>query len=65
MEHLNRVAKMAIWGLGVNKTAKSVTRIGKSIGVLKKVLDTFDEQNSVPSVSGAHISRSSQKDLYI
>ena len=60
MEHLTRVAKMAIRGLGANKTPKSVIRVGKSIRVLKQALDMFDEQNSVASVSGAHTSRSSQ-----
>ena len=34
MEHLNRACKVAIKGLGANKTEKSITRIGKAIGPL-------------------------------
>jgi hypothetical protein len=32
MEHLNRVAKGAIEGLGPNKSKKAIERVGKAIG---------------------------------
>ena len=63
MEHLNRQAKIAIDGLGANKSQKAIQRIGKAIGTLTGTLDKFDTANNVPDVSGHHSVRSSEKDL--
>ena len=43
MEHLNRVCKDAITGLGANKTEKSITRIGKAIGPLMTITSNYDK----------------------
>ena len=42
MEHLNRMCKSSLGGLGPNLSAKSVDRVGKSIGELSKVTDQYD-----------------------
>ena len=43
MEHLNRVCKEAIKGVGANKTSETVQRVGKVVGVLADVTKNFDE----------------------
>lgn len=63
MEHLNKLAKVAVEGLGANKTEKAIQRVGKAIGTMAGMIDTFDAMNNVPSVSGAHSKKSSEKDL--
>ena len=62
MEHLNRVCKEAIRGLGVNKTDKAIVRVGKSLGTLCPVLDQFDKDNHVPDHSTVHSSPAALKD---
>lgn len=62
MEHLNRLCKDAMCGLGANKTLKAITRIGKCIGVLKSVLENYDETTTITEQSGKHSVPSSQKD---
>ena len=47
MEHLNRLVKEAIRGLGVNKTEKAICRIGNSLGTLSPVLNQYDFDNQV------------------
>ena len=64
IEHLNRLAKTAINGLGANKSEKAIKRVGKAIGALTDSLENFDEVNNVPAESGAHSTRSSEKDLH-
>ena len=63
MEHLNRVAKIAIAGLGANKSQKAIQRIGKAFGTVSLSLENFDAISNVPAESGAHTTRSSEKDL--
>ena len=62
MEHLNRVCKEAVCGLGANKTPKAITRIGKCIGVLMPVLENYDKGISISAQSGRHSVPSSQRD---
>ena len=63
MEHLNRLIKTAIEGLGANKSKKAITRAGKAVGSLRSVLDSFDREIDVPTPSGKHSEESRQKDL--
>lgn len=63
MEHLNRVAKVAIDGLGPNKSKNAIERVGKAIGTITSSLDKFDSTNNVSAESGHHSTRSSDKDL--
>ena len=64
MEHLNRLAKDAIKGLGANKSTKTIDRVGKAIGTITKSLANFDTVNNVPDESGQHSERSNEKDLH-
>lgn len=61
MEHLNKIAKVAVEGLCENKTERTISRVGKAIGTLTDTLDNFDTVNNV---SGAHSSKSNDKDLH-
>ena len=54
LEHLNRVLKTAIKGLGANKTNKGIVRVGKCIGVISHLLDTFDKQTDIAQNSSTH-----------
>ena len=65
MEHLNRICKGSIKGLGPTKTAKCITRVGKALGTIVPILDNFDEDNCVPASSGRHHTANSDKDLNI
>ena len=64
MEHLNRMAKISIDGLGANKSGKAIRRVGKAIGTVSSSLENYDVVSSVPLESGAHTVRSNEKDLY-
>ena len=61
-EHLNRVCKEAITGLGSNKSSENVTRIGKAIGTILPILSHFDQDNDVTMPSGKHSRASSERD---
>ena len=62
MEHLNRICKDAISGLGANKTPAAIQRIGKCVGVVQSVNDNFDEQTKVNEAKGYHTVSSVDKD---
>ncbi len=64
MEHLNRIVKTAIEGLGANKTEKAVVRAGKCVGKFGKILYAYDKQAGVAAVSGKHSKPSHLKDLH-
>ena len=61
-EHLNRIIKDAIRGLGANKTEPAIVRAGKALGTLEPVLRQFDEENNVKKPHGAHKTPSAEKD---
>ena len=63
MEHLNRLAKTAIEGLGANKFETAIMRVGKNIGTVDSAMENFDNEHHVPSISGSHSKKSSEKDL--
>ena len=47
MEHLNRLCKTAVDGLGSNKAENAIMCIGKTIGVLDPLLENFEDENNV------------------
>jgi len=51
MEHLNRLAKDAIKNLRSNKTVGTVARVGQCIGTLSHVLNQFDREILLDSMS--------------
>lgn len=63
MEHLNRLAKTAVEGLGANKSNKAIIRVGKTIGTLSAATENFNLQHNLPAASGSHSQKSSEKDL--
>ena len=65
MEHLNRIAKDAIKSLGANKTERAIKRVGKVIGTIAPLLQSFDVEYKVKKVSGAHKRASVMKDTSI
>ncbi len=65
MEHLNKIAKTCIRNQGVNRTAHAIQRIGKAIGTLSPVLDRFDEENSIPSLSSRQAKPATQTDIEV
>ncbi len=44
MEHLNRIAKTAVDGLGANKTQNAIDRVGKTVSTLTETLEMFDKE---------------------
>lgn len=62
MEHLNRLCKETIKGLGANKTPVAITRIGKAMGPMDKVLQNFDDSVLYNAPSQKHKAASAEKD---
>ena len=65
MEHLNRLIKEAIRNLGANKTENAITRIGRAIGTIAPVLQKYDKENEIASISETHRMASFEKDINI
>ena len=63
MEHLNRVLKDGIKGLGANKTEKAITRLGKCISSFDQILSNFDESLEVHHSTDFHTVASLEKDI--
>ncbi len=63
MEHLNRLIKMSLNGLGANKTPKAITTAGRVLGLLGPIMDTFDAETTVGNTSGNHRIASMDTDL--
>ena len=63
MEHLNRVLKDGIKGLGANKTEKAITRLGKCISSFDQILSNFDESLKVHHSADFHTVASLEKDI--
>lgn len=63
MEHINRLVKVSIEGLGANKSEKAITRVGRAVGVLASAIHTYDEELGVPVPSGEHSEKAKYKDI--
>ena len=63
MEHLNRVLKDGIKGLGANKTDKPITRLGKCIDSFNELLTNYDEALQVHHSADFHTVASLDKDV--
>ena len=53
-EHLNRLVKTTIDGLGANKTGAAIVRCGKALGTVSGVLKHIDSSMHVARPSDAH-----------
>ena len=64
-EHLNRLVKIEIEGLGANKSKKAITRSGKAIGVVTKAVETLDEAIGISPRSSKHSTKGMEKDVFV
>ena len=62
IEHLNKVVRECIEGLGASKTERAIVRAGKAIRITEDILQSFDEQHSVRCASGRHVIASTMND---
>ena len=58
MEHLNRLVKTAIEGLGVNKLKEAIAWAGRAIGVIDSCALSFDMDLGVAVPNGRHYDKS-------
>lgn len=63
MEHMNKVIKATIEGLGANKAQTSIIRCGKMVGILESTLEKFDEESGVNRPHGTHMTKAFDKDF--
>ena len=63
MEHLNRLVKVAIDGLGTNKSKTYFVRVGKAIGSLACIASSVDRGIGVAEPSARHSEMSMAKDF--
>ena len=63
MEHLNKLVKVSIEGLGANKSKKAIQRVAIAMGVLSKTTGSFDDEVGVVFPSGKHSEQSQLKDV--
>lgn len=63
LEHLNNYLKCFLKGLGSNLNENSASRISKSIGVLKEMMDNIDRELEVSKPSGVHHAKGQEQDI--
>ena len=63
MEHLNRLCKSAISGMGSNVTEASVQRVGRAIKCLGDGMVNFDKQHLIHEESDKHTVKSDSNDF--
>ena len=63
LEHLNRMVKEAINGLGSNKSEQTIQRVSKALGTKVPILRNFDQDNNVPETIGEHTKPNTNRDL--
>ena len=63
MEHINRLVKIAIEGLGANKSKKAIGRVAKAMGILSEVTKSFDSKVGIATPSGKHSDPKIAQDL--
>ena len=65
MEHINKVVKVVLEGLGANKSEKSIKRVAKTIGVHSETTESFDSEVGLVAPSGRHSDKAVLMDLNI
>jgi hypothetical protein len=63
MEHMNRIVKVSMKGLGSNITQKAIERVGKSYNDTQKVVTSFDQDSNISQHSSLHKLRTVEKDM--
>ena len=64
-EHLNKACKNSIGGFGSNLSTERIQMVGRSLGTLVPILDSFDIENNVSKSYGHHAPVSSEEDITI
>ena len=62
-EHLNRLLKDIIKGIGANKTEEALVRSSKALGTLHNMLSQFDKDNHLDNTSEVHRPPSCKREL--
>ena len=62
LEHLNKICKQSVEMLGSNFSEEALERVGHCVGIINSLLENFDQDLSVPDISGSHSIASSEKD---
>ncbi len=65
MEHLNRLLKTALQGLGANKTGATIMKSAKVLGVTDPALANFDSENEVTDIARGHGATKSARDMKV
>lgn len=63
LEHLNNFLKSFLKRSGPNMTEQAADRVSRSLGVLKEMMDTTDNELAVSKSSGAHHAANMAKDI--
>ena len=63
MEHINSLVKIAIEGLGANKSKKAIGRVANAMGILSEVTKCFDSKVGIATPSGKHSDPKIAQDL--
>ena len=64
-EHLNKACKNSIGGFGSNLSTERIQMVGRSLGTLVPILDSFDIEKNVSKSYGQHAPVSSEEDITI
>ena len=62
-EHVNKLLKHIIGGMGSNLTEASLHRAARSVTTLESICKTFDRQSGVPVGTHAHCTRCDKQDV--
>lgn len=65
MEHLNRIVKNGIRGLGANKAETAMIWLGKCVDTVSEVMENYDNEHGINAPSAHHTKASENKDLDI
>ena len=65
MEHLNRILKQSISGLGANKSASAMQRVAQALGAISPFLRNFDEECKISQLKGVHNRQKAEQDMKI
>ena len=65
MEHLNRLIKDTLRTLRANKATRSIMRASQAMGTIAPVLEQFDEENAVQSISCSSRKPTAEHDINI
>ena len=63
LEHLNRILKGTVQGLGSNKHEEAIVRSSKEISAIKEVIQNYDQDNTTTLSSSSHHTPAIKKEI--